>query len=50
MYILKYTLSLTMSVFFKKAVDLTIYFFNKNVGSLFFVKLSAQNQFAGGFP
>ena len=39
-----------MTAFFKKAVDFTIYFYyNKNVGSPFFVKFSFQIHFAGGF-
>ena len=43
-------ISQCVCVFFKKAIDFTIYFYyNENVGSPFFVKFSFQNQFAGGF-
>ena len=48
--VVKYTLSLAMS-FFERAVDFTIsLYYNKYVGLPFFIKLSFQNQFAGGFP
>ena len=37
-------------LFLERAVDFTIYlYYNKHVGSTFFIKFSFQNQFAGGF-
>ena len=46
----KYTISLAMSFIWKCHQLYYIFYYNKNVSSPFFVKLSFKTQFAGGFP